>query len=220
MNSASLAPLPNVANAALPESYERAKTALERCTNIDECKEWADKAAALASYAKQAEDETLHNLATRIQARAVRRCGELLKPFQTGPSGGRPKGNGGDASPVSQREAAAKARMSKDQEKTAIRVANVSAEDFEAAVDGEHPATVTRLAELGKTSKPAAPGFVAATHAIGTIKEFAKFCEAHSPEFVADGICDHEVPKVAAQVEVIGKWLLALVANLKKVGAA
>jgi hypothetical protein len=38
--------------------------------------------AALASYAKQSEDETLMKLAMRIRARAVRRCGELLKTFQ------------------------------------------------------------------------------------------------------------------------------------------
>lgn len=37
--------------------------------------------SALASYAKQADDDTLRKQADRIQARAVRRCGELLKQF-------------------------------------------------------------------------------------------------------------------------------------------
>jgi hypothetical protein len=36
--------------------------------------------------------------------------------------------------------------MSKDQEKQAVRVANLPADDFEAAVEREHPATVTPLA--------------------------------------------------------------------------
>jgi hypothetical protein len=40
---------------------------------------WADKAEALASYAKQANDNTLRQLADRIQARAIRREGELLQ---------------------------------------------------------------------------------------------------------------------------------------------
>ena len=45
----------------------------------DECKNWSDKAAALASYARQAKDDSLRVMAVRIQARAQRRCGELLK---------------------------------------------------------------------------------------------------------------------------------------------
>lgn len=34
---------------------------------------------ALASYAEQAEDKELETKCTRVRARAVRRCGELLK---------------------------------------------------------------------------------------------------------------------------------------------
>jgi hypothetical protein len=49
------------------------------CSRIDECQTWADRAEALASYAKQADDDSLRKLADRIQTRAVRRCGELLK---------------------------------------------------------------------------------------------------------------------------------------------
>ncbi len=45
--------------ARLPSSYEAAKRALAQCDAIDECKDWADKMAALASYARQAKDEDL-----------------------------------------------------------------------------------------------------------------------------------------------------------------
>ncbi len=55
--------------------------ALASCERIDECKTWANKAEALASYAKMADDDSLRLLADRIQARAVRRMGELLKEF-------------------------------------------------------------------------------------------------------------------------------------------
>jgi hypothetical protein len=40
------------------------------------------KAEALASYARQAEDDTLRKLADRIQARAVRRGGQIQKTFK------------------------------------------------------------------------------------------------------------------------------------------
>jgi hypothetical protein len=72
----------SAANARLPQVYEDAKTALANCVRIDECQSWADKAAALASYAKQANDEELMRQATRIRDRAIRRCGELLKQIE------------------------------------------------------------------------------------------------------------------------------------------
>ena len=42
----------------------------------DECWEWANKAEALASYAKMADDDSLRIMADRIQARAVRRIAD------------------------------------------------------------------------------------------------------------------------------------------------
>jgi hypothetical protein len=49
---------------------------------VDECQDWADKVAALASYARQAEDEALRKMATRIRAQAILRCGELLREIE------------------------------------------------------------------------------------------------------------------------------------------
>ena len=43
----------------------------------------------MASYARQAKDESLRKQADRIQARAIRRCGELLKQIEPD-KGGRP----------------------------------------------------------------------------------------------------------------------------------
>ena len=94
-------PTPQVDNARLPACYESAKTALlpacyqnakaalANCEQIDECQSWADKAAALASYARQAKDNQLLKMSTRIKDRAVRRAGELLKQIEPD-KGGRP----------------------------------------------------------------------------------------------------------------------------------
>ena len=38
-------------------------------------------AEAMASYARMADDDTLYNMARRIQGRAIRRAGELLKQY-------------------------------------------------------------------------------------------------------------------------------------------
>ena len=118
------------------------------CQRIDECTEWADKAAAIASYAKQAQDQTLMDTATRIKARAIRRCGELLKQIEKSP-GGRPKtGNGADTS--SRKHAASTAGLSKRQQVDALRVASLDASEFDAAVESENPPTVTELSEAGR----------------------------------------------------------------------
>lgn len=45
----------DVSGASLPQTYENAKTALAECASIDECKDWSDKASALASYARMSE---------------------------------------------------------------------------------------------------------------------------------------------------------------------
>ena len=81
------------------------------------------RAAALASYAKQANDDQLERTATRIRARAIRRAGELLKQFDG-------KGNNqhavGDHGKLSQREAAEQAGMSEHKQLQAVRVAYIS----------------------------------------------------------------------------------------------
>jgi hypothetical protein len=45
-----------IGSARFPATYEQAKAALASCQKIDECKDWANKAEALASYAKMAQD--------------------------------------------------------------------------------------------------------------------------------------------------------------------
>jgi hypothetical protein len=128
-----------------------AKRALAECGKIDECKGWADKAAALGSYAKQSGDKSLFNMATRIQARAIRRCGELLREFESA-TGAHLKSTGDHT--LSRKQAAKQAGLSKYQKDTAIQVANVPSEEFEAQVESDSPPTVTALAEQGTHKKP------------------------------------------------------------------
>jgi hypothetical protein len=131
----------------LPVSYEEARIALATCDSIDECRAWASTAEVLASYAKQAKDETLLDCAWRIKARAVRRCGELLQEIPA--KAGRPPENWEGAHPISRASAAAAAGLSEHQRKTGLRIASIPAPEFEAAVESPRPPTVTKLAELG-----------------------------------------------------------------------
>ncbi len=81
----------------------------------------ANKAEALASYAKQAKDESMHKMAERIQARAIRRCGELLKQIEPGKTGPKQLGAGAHTQ-LSRKDAATEAGLSKHQQVQAMRV--------------------------------------------------------------------------------------------------
>jgi hypothetical protein len=142
--------LPGVIAAAnLPVSYEKAKTALAECERIDECKDWADKAAALAAYAVQSQDDTLFKLARRIKDRAVRRMGELIEAIPEARGANR-NISSSDATKVSTRKEAAAAGISTGQATRAIRVYRVPREEFERQVESDNPPTVSALAKQGK----------------------------------------------------------------------
>lgn len=206
-----VAPLPSVENARLPQTYANAKTALYNCVSIDECQSWADKAAALASYAKQAGDDSLMKMATRIRDRAIRRSGELLKQIE-------PAKNQHDASarvgsgPSSRSAAGADAGMSPRQVKTAMRVANVPADQFEKLVESDNPPTVTKLAEMGKQSQPKPVidlhgrdprEFNRSMHFIALIKDYAKEIGAADLDLILPGLNEPEAKAVRTAVAAI-----------------
>lgn len=88
----------------------------------------------------------------------MRRAGELLKVFQdqkrgllegSEPCGGGSPTTGENGRPRTQREAAARAGMSKDQEVTARRVAEVPEVEFEEAIESDDPPSVTERIRPG-----------------------------------------------------------------------
>lgn len=232
--------LPAVPGARLPVTYETAQKALAECSRVDECKDWSDKAAALASYARQANDTTLHHLALRIQARAQRRMGELLKQIPSG-QGANLSAAGRAAAdpicresatrdaaqqrppaavpPVTRTEVAREAGLSERQRKTALRIASVPEPDFTAAVESREPPTVTTLARMGTSGKPPAPepqvqpvDPATASRALGLLRELAAFCGAHDPAAVALACRDPD--GVRGNIEVIDRWLDRFITRL------
>jgi hypothetical protein len=101
-----------------------------------------------ASYARQVEDKSLYETAQKIHGRAIKRCGELLK--ETKAAQGRRTdlelGSGDGPKlmlPPTRKEAAGKAEISKRQQRTALRVANIPAAEFEEMIERSPPATAT-----------------------------------------------------------------------------
>lgn len=212
-----------VKDAPLPIKYAAAKQALAECSSVDECSTWAKKAAALASYARQADDDSLEKMAMRIRARAVRRCGELLKEIPSKPGKRTDLEPRGSASP--RLEAASAAGLSTDQTKDALRVARVPAKDFEKAVESERPPTVAALAEAG--TRKVAPlvdlqgrdpaAFNRALLLAGDINDLADQASRVKPSDIASGCLPRQVVRLLPNARSLSKWLLSLAAELENI---
>ena len=212
--------LPNRNGATLPAKYEAAKMALAECNRIDECKDWGDKAAALASYAKQADDKEMERTAMRIRARACRRCGVLLQEFEKAKN----QHDAASRSAPTRTQAATQAGLSKDQAVNAIRVANVPKEDFEKQVESEEPPTVSNLAEQGTKKRKVVPiyeeqgmtkkAFQAGMHFRGHLSNLAEYTSEFDPQEVADGSLPDERKQILQDIKTIEKYLKKLRAKL------
>jgi hypothetical protein len=84
----------------------------------------------------------------RIKARAIDRCGEILRQIPAD-AGGRPSKTQDGDGPSLRAQAATTAGMSERQLKTALRVRAVPRELFEELVESDDPPTITQLAQLG-----------------------------------------------------------------------
>lgn len=204
----SVVPLAMTADAQLPQKYEAARRAIAECERIDECKTWSNKAAALASYALQAKDDSLRVMAVRIQARAERRCGELLKQIPRADQGTR-YGQVATVPPVTRTQVATNAGLSDRQRKTALRIANVPEQDFERQVEGPNPPSPTKLADQGRIRRelandPAGDRFKAACTALNL---FATFCDTNDPKETAQTFGTDDVEMARRCVATLDQWL-------------
>jgi hypothetical protein len=210
-----------VKDAPLPVKYEHAKAALAECQSVDECSTWAKKAAALASYARQADDESLEKMAQRIRARAVRRCGELLKEIPKAAPG---RKSGDAPPPISPRVQAARAAgMSIDQTKDAMRVAQVDRKDFEDAIESDDPPTITELAERGtRKVKPLVDiegrdpaEYNRAIHVREAIADLSVMLGHVKPALVIRGSVPRQFPELKKNAARIVSWLSDLIEEME-----
>jgi hypothetical protein len=223
--------LPAVHRAKLPDRYLAAKAALQKCERIDECKDWADKAAAMASYAKQVNDDSLLRMSRKIKARAIRRVGQLLKGVGSDKAG-RPRKNGTGAGTISRTKVASDAGLSKRQKDTALRVANIPEKEFEDLVESTKATTVDELANLGKKPRKivtprdlglpddylqgATPEeYSIGTQGFGHVERFVEFWEKTDPKAVARG-SRGELRELAMNVKAAQRWLEKLLAAVEE----
>lgn len=128
----------DIPTAPLPINYQAAKAALAECACIDECKDWSDKAVAIASYAKQVRDKTMMHNAQRIVLRARERLGELLLEWTA-------ENNSGSKSKHAIADQLGVDHALADQ---AIAIARVPKKVRDSEIEGAPPIAPTRLAAL------------------------------------------------------------------------
>ena len=109
--------------------YDAARYALSVAVKVDEVKDIRDKAAAMAAYARQAQDKELLQWATEIKVRAERRAGQMLAEMELKPG---VKSIGNVAVPIPQ--TLDEIGISKNQSSRWQKLAAVSNEKFEEAV--------------------------------------------------------------------------------------
>lgn len=219
------ADLPSIRNATLPEKYEAAKAALKECERIDECKNWQDMAAAMASYAKQSADKTMENTAMRIRARAIQRCGELLREFEK--VQGKHSKRGQRPRLESPRQKAAKdAGLKPQQAKDALRIANIPKASFEEQVESDNPPSIKDLAKQGTAKRHLTPReafertgmtqkvFQAGMHLRGDVRQFASSIQKYNLQDAIDGSTPKDREELRKNIATITKVLNQLSAKL------
>ena len=172
--------------------YDAMVSAIAECHRVDEVKDLANKAQALALYARQAQNVDAERKATAVRLRAERRAGELFKELERSSGGYAPNAAATVAGASEYREALERTQTS---ERTAQRwqeLATVPKEVFEKHL-GEPLAipTASRIIADAK-SVPTGPRMNDTSLWIwGRLRDFERMrCNASDPQKIFDGMTD------------------------------
>ena len=205
-----------MATSALPTNYSAMKVAIAECDKVDECKEWADKAAALAAYHRMSRDKENAARCERIRARAVDRAGEFQGKKQTGFRVSSSEEKTGSYA------AGKAAGMTEKQIDEAIAVNKVPRDQFERQVESDNPPTVSELARQGRKPSTAhlkgrdPADYAAATPLLGLLRGFRRDAEKIDTDKALRGVDDAEMGKLRADAQWTTDWLLTLIERLDK----
>jgi hypothetical protein len=196
-------------SARLPEVYNNAVTALKNCVEIDEVKDWTDKMAAIASYWRQTNDETMFNMAQKIRAQSYRRMGELLSEYDG-------RGNYSEQSKkdigvrFTKTEIATQSGLSERETKTATRLSNIPEPEFNDLLEAEKVPTITELAKHGTKSiltKPKPEGYAAGIHLHADFKNLAESCKRLDADYILNALDDDYKNEMFEFFDEIINWI-------------
>ena len=172
----------------------------------------------------------MENVARRIRARAIRRCGELLIEVPRGNAGGRPDPESAPADstmppqPPGRMIAAEKAGLTRHQANDAIRVAKIPEAEFEERVETPRPPGIRQLVDNTKRAERSHLGgrdpkdFQAATTLMGIFRHVTLQAQSFDleaafpwPALERQGL----EQKFASHIEWLGKVHSIVFGNMK-----
>lgn len=203
----------------LPINYQAAKRALIECEHVDECRDWANRAEAMATYAHLARDEQMEVIAKRVRLRAIARAGELLLEIPNTYRGVHVTfAQGSQPNPHSRAGVGRAAGMRAQDVTQALAIARVPIDVRELLIESANPPPPSRLAAHPARIRPRpvrlnrfTPGpcyrelFI---HA-GGLCSFASFLKRHPPEQYLRELSPDEASRAVAYLEQIEAWLCA-----------
>jgi hypothetical protein len=209
--------LPAVAETGFPVSYEAAKQAIAKCESPIECRTMADKAAAMAVYARLRDDTELFNRARRLQAWADRRWGELDKELYPDRRLQNLKQNASPAPNCSELHLGGRSGKrppppdgtTEYQRVVSRRLAAIPEVEFTRQVESENPPTLTRLAEQGKVTRARDSEYSpsAINDTCDAIRAFAEFAASTDAAELAQAVTAEKAQMVREMVTRAARWL-------------
>jgi len=164
-------------------------------------------------------------LATRIRSRAIRRAGELLREVRKATGDHLPNVKRAAGVPLGRQVAATRAGLSERQRKTALRVAAVDSDQFEAAVEADKPATIPQLAKAGTKPAPRPKigpehddpvRFARSTEGQGSPRVLYQTAQKLDPKDVIRGASAQEKPIIKDRATACMAWLKILIREIRK----
>jgi hypothetical protein len=194
-----------IPDAIVPAVFVEAMRALAACRTLDESKFWADKADALAAWAKIYKNDDAATEARRLKAHAYRRMCQLADDVASAVPA-QPKGVG---RPAAANTALTRAGLSKSQIKNVLRVGSIPADEFESLIKQPKPPSMTQLAQIGIGLRT--PGMLVSSPAWRAMalygRNFRTFCRANPAFELGKNIYSGEVTAAKALVKDIREWL-------------
>lgn len=180
-----------------PIQYEQACHAIVACIHIDEAQAWANKADALAAWAKMYGDDRVSTEARRLKLHAYRRMAQLAEELLPGWAESR-----GISSPrVSSLVVLKDQGLTHGIASTVQRIGRVSESKFAKAVESEKPPTPGTLVHIESAASPEWARIKRAMSVLQTI------CNHHRPEPLAKSLIPQDRDRAKICTANLLAWL-------------
>ncbi len=200
-----------IQDAIIPLVFKDALRALASCRTIDESKYWADKADALAAWAKIYKNNEAAAEAKRLKAHAYRRMSHLADEIIEALGGPRKvRGLPGAAAKLKE------AGMSQNQVMRIRRIGHIPQAKFDALMAQKNPPGIQSMATEGigrgrlgnklassEAWRKVSGSYSGASNAV----QFRHFCRKFSAYELGRGVASDEVPMARALVKELRDWL-------------